>query len=213
VTTQDTRARGARLPRSARKAQLLAAAQEVFVCNGYHGAAMDEIAERAGVSKPVLYQHFPGKLDLYLAILDQHITELLDDVRAAIGSTTDNKQRVAAAMEAYFRFVDREDAPFRLVFESDLTNDSGVRERVERVEHRCAEAIAEVIQEDAGLDRAEAELLGMALAGMAQVTARYWLQTGRSIPRDDAARLIAQISWRGIGGFPKADGAPRESGR
>ncbi|GAB2687292.1 TetR/AcrR family transcriptional regulator [Thalassiella azotivora] len=206
MTTQDTRARGARLPRSARRAQLLSAAQEVFVENGYHSAAMDEIAERAGVSKPVLYQHFPGKLDLYLAILDQHIGELLADVRAALESTTDNKQRVAATIAAYFRFVDREDAPFRLVFESDLTNDDGVRERVDTVERSCAHAIADVITEDAGLERPEAELLGMALAGMAQVTARYWLQSGRSIPRDEAARLIAQLSWRGIGGFPKAEG-------
>ena len=82
VQPGENRPRGARLPRSARRAQLLEAAQEVFVENGYHAAAMDEIAVRAGVSKPVLYQHFPGKLDLYLAILDQHITELLDAVHA-----------------------------------------------------------------------------------------------------------------------------------
>jgi AcrR family transcriptional regulator len=67
----DTKGRGVRLPRSARRAQLLEAAQEVFVESGYHAAAMDEIADRAGVSKPVLYQHFPGKLDLYLALLDR----------------------------------------------------------------------------------------------------------------------------------------------
>ena len=64
------RPRGGRLPRRARRAQLLTSALEVFVAQGYHAAAMDDIAERAGVSKPVLYQHFPGKLDLYLALLD-----------------------------------------------------------------------------------------------------------------------------------------------
>jgi AcrR family transcriptional regulator len=64
----DARNRGLRLPRSARRAQLLEAAQEVFVQCGYHAAAMDDIADRAGVSKPVLYQHFPGKLELYLAL-------------------------------------------------------------------------------------------------------------------------------------------------
>ena len=211
VTTQDTRARGARLPRSARRAQLLGAAQEVFVSRGYHAAAMDEIAERAGVSKPVLYQHFPSKLELYLAILDQHTGELLEGVRAALESTQDNKQRVAATIDAYYRFVAREDAPFRLVFESDLTNDAGVRERVERVELACAQAIAGVIQEDTGLSRAEAELLGMGLTGMAQVTARYWIGSGGTIPRDAAAALIAQLSWRGIGAFPKTDGQARES--
>ncbi|MDQ1699322.1 MAG: hypothetical protein QOG34_1185, partial [Frankiaceae bacterium] len=67
----EPEARTQRLPRSARRKLLLEAAQVVFVANGYHAAAMDEIAERAGVSKPVLYQHFPGKLDLYLALLDQ----------------------------------------------------------------------------------------------------------------------------------------------
>ena len=201
--TREVPPRGSRLPRSARRAQLLGAAQEVFVENGYHAAAMDDIAVRAGVSKPVLYQHFPGKLDLYLAILDQHIAELLDAVRAGLESTTDNKLRVAATIAAYFDFVDREDAPFRVVFESDLTNDVAVRERVDRVERSCAAAIAEVIADDTGLPRAESELLGMALTGMAQVTARYWLQSGRVIPRAEAERLAAQLSWRGIGAFPK----------
>jgi AcrR family transcriptional regulator len=62
-----------RLPRDERRAQLLSAALESFTASGYHAASMDEIAERANVSKPVLYQHFPSKLDLYLAVLDLHI--------------------------------------------------------------------------------------------------------------------------------------------
>ena len=71
TTTHDQKPRGGRMPRNARRAQLLESALEVFVAQGYHAAAMDDIAERAGVSKPVLYQHFPGKLELYLALLDQ----------------------------------------------------------------------------------------------------------------------------------------------
>ena len=65
---------------------------------GYHAAAMDEIAERAGVSKPVLYQHFPGKLELYLALLDESTDALVDTVRSALVSTQDNKQRVTATL-------------------------------------------------------------------------------------------------------------------
>ena len=201
----DTRSRGLRLPRSARRAQLLEAAQVVWVGSGYHAAARDEIAERAGVSKPVLYQHFPGKLDLYLALLDQHSGELVSLVRAALASTTDNKQRVAATIAAYFEFVARDGAPFRLVFESDLTNEVAVRERVDKVSQDCAEAIAEVISEDTDLPGAEAHLLGMAMSGMAQVCARFWLDQGSAIPRDEAARLVAALSWRGLGGFPKAE--------
>src|SRR2546421_12237852 len=98
--------RPVRLPRSARRKQLLAAAQEVFVAQGYHAAAMDDIAERAGVSKPVLYQHFPSKLELYLALLDTHCDALVGKVRGAMSATTDNKERVSGAMRAYYEFVD-----------------------------------------------------------------------------------------------------------
>lgn len=174
------------------------------MASGYHSAVMDEIADRAGVSKPVLYQHFPGKRDLYLAVLDQHIQELESDVRRALASTTENKQRVAATIQAYFSFIDRDDAPFRLVFESDLTGDEEVRERVARSLHTCSQAIAAVIQEDTGLPRARAELLGVALSGMASVTARYWTDCGDPIPLEEAVQLVSQLSWRGIGGFPKA---------
>ncbi|HTE75094.1 MAG TPA: TetR/AcrR family transcriptional regulator [Actinomycetes bacterium] len=195
-------ARGARLPRSARRRQLLGAAQEVFVAQGYHAAAMDDIADRAGVSKPVLYQHFPGKLDLYLALLEEHAEAMVAAVRDALDSTSDNKQRVAATIEAYFRFVDEDGGAFRLVFESDLTNQSEVRERVEGTTLACAELISEVIREDAGLPKEQSRLLAVGLVGMAQVSARYWLAEGGSIPRDAASRLLASLSWRGIGGFP-----------
>ena len=208
MTTPETPTRGTRLPRSARRSQLLGAAQEVFVAQGYHSAAMDDIAERAGVSKPVLYQHFPSKLDLYLALLDQHSGELLDAVQRALSSTKDNKTRVAAVIAAYFEFVDRDGEPFRLVFESDLANVASVRERVDAVTRACAQAIAEVIREDAGLPSEEAELLAVALAGMSQVSARYWITQGRRIPREAADRLVFQLSWRGIRGFPKVSPVP-----
>ncbi|MBR7673199.1 TetR/AcrR family transcriptional regulator [Streptomyces sp. NPDC054796] len=198
----EARPRGTRLPRRARRNQLLGAAQEVFVAQGYHAAAMDDIADRAGVSKPVLYQHFPGKLDLYLALLDQHCESLLQAVRAALASTSDNKLRVAATMDAYFAYVEDEGGAFRLVFESDLTNEPAVRERVDKVSLDCAEAVSEVIAEDTKLPRDQAMLLAVGLCGMAQITARYWLSSGQPVPRDAAAKLISSLSWRGIAGFP-----------
>src|ERR1700753_1628946 len=86
--------RPVRLPRSARRKQLLAAAQQGFVAQGYHNAAMDDISERAGVSKPVLYQHFPGKLELYLALLDTHCDAMVERMHSAMAETADNKERV-----------------------------------------------------------------------------------------------------------------------
>jgi AcrR family transcriptional regulator len=199
---------GTRLPRPARRRQLLGAAQEVFVAQGYHAAAMDEIAERAGVSKPVLYQHFPGKLDLYLALLDESADELVGIVREALSSTTDNKQRVPATFQAFFDFVSSSGEAFRLVFESDLSNEPAVRERLDRTMRDCAEMISQFISEDAGLQDDEARLLGMALVGMAQVSSRYWLSTDKAIPKDAAEQLLARLAWRGISGWPRtADAA------
>ena len=71
-----------------RRGQLLSSASAVFVDRGYHAAGMDEIADRAGVSKPVLYQHFPGKLELYLALVDEAGEQIVDAVVAAMNSTT-----------------------------------------------------------------------------------------------------------------------------
>ena len=199
----DVRRKGMRLPRTARRTQLLGAAREVFVAQGYHAAAMDDIAERAGVSKPVLYQHFPGKLELYLALLDQHAEELIRRVREALASTTDNKQRVAASIAAYFDFVDSDGEAFRLVFESDLRNEPAVRQRVERSLEECVEAIAATIAGDTGVSAEEARLLSAGLAGLAEVSARYWLASSGEVPRDRAVRLLAALAWRGIRGFPR----------
>ncbi len=191
-----------RLPRPARRLQLLGAARDVFVAQGYHAAAMDEIAERAGVSKPVLYQHFPGKLELYLALLDESAEQLVQTVSDALSSTDDNRERVPATFKAFYDFVAGTGEAFRLVFESDLSNEPAVRERLEKTIYECADMVSQFIREDAGVTDEEAHLLGVALVGMAQVTARYWLSTQGAIPKDAAEQLIARLAWRGISGWP-----------
>jgi AcrR family transcriptional regulator len=202
TTGSDVPARGQRLPRPARRKQLLGAAQEVFVAQGYHAAAMDDIAERAGVSKPVLYQHFPGKLELYLALLEEHAAGLVKRVRDALESTTNNKERVAASITAYFDFVDGDGEGFRLVFESDLRNDPVVRERVERMTQECVEAITETIAHDTGFRAEEAQLLSVGLTGMAEIGARWWLASEDRLAKDRAVELLVSLAWRGISGAP-----------
>ena len=96
-------------------------------------------------------------------------------------ATTDNKERVRGAMQAYFDFVDHESEAFRLVFESDLRNEPAVRERVERVERGCIAAITDTIMADTGVSRARAELLASGLVGAAETAARFWLAGGRQV--------------------------------
>ncbi len=194
---------GGRLPRSARRAQLLGAAQRVFVAAGYHQAAMDDIADAAGVSKPVLYQHFPSKLDLYLALLDTHVADLIARIENAMSITTNNKQRVYAAVSSYFDFVGSEGAAYRLVFESDLRNDPQVSARVERAQTGCIEAIAQAVASDTHLDSTRSHFLSVALTGASEASARRWLNGAESLSREDAIELVSALLWRGISAFPK----------
>jgi AcrR family transcriptional regulator len=197
--TETTAQRG-RLSRSARRAQLLVAARDVFADQGYHAAAMDDIAERAGVSKPVLYQHFPGKLELYQALLTTYADELVAQVRSALSTTSDNEERVQAAVAAYFDFVAGEGKAYRLVFGSDLRGEeTGV---VEGALNRCIETVADAVTTDAGLDPSRARLLAVGLVGLSQVAAQYWLDSEQSVSRDDAVALLASLAWRGLAGFP-----------
>jgi len=205
VGTTDQKPRGGRLPRRERRAQLLDSALEVFVAQGYHAAAMDDIAERAGVSKPVLYQHFPGKLDLYLALLDAACDDVIDNCRRALAATHDNKTRVAAAMAAFYTYVAADGGAFRLVFESDLTSEPAVREHVERVTTECAAMIADVIHDDTGLPGEASRLLAVSLVGMAQVSARFWISEAAGINQAQAVELVSGLAWRGIRGYPLTD--------
>jgi AcrR family transcriptional regulator len=205
VGTTDQKPRGGRLPRRERRAQLLDSALKVFVAQGYHAAAMDDIAERAGVSKPVLYQHFPGKLDLYLALLDAACDDVIDNCRQALAATHDNKTRVAAAMAAFYAYVAADGGAFRLVFESDLTSEPAVREHVERVTTECAAMIADVIHDDTGLPGEASRLLAVSLVGMAQVSARFWISEAAGINQAQAVELVSGLAWRGIRGYPLTD--------
>ena len=201
-----------RMSRSERRTQLLDAARQVFVASGYHAAAMDDIAARAGISKPVLYQHFPGKLELYLALLDAGAGQMTAAVREALASTNDNEERVTATIAAYFAFMADPESTFRLVFESDLTAEPAVRERVDKVTHECSVSVASVIAEDTGLDDEAAMLLAAGLTGAAQVSARWWLTQDGHLPQTLAEQLVASLAWRGISGFPRIDGVDGTSG-
>lgn len=197
--------KGNRLPRDERRAQLLSAALEVFTAAGYHSAAMDEIADRANVSKPVLYQHFPSKLELYLAVLDLHIDSLVFALQKAIAEHRANADRVKATVEAYFGFIDAEGEAFRLLFESDMNLEPQVRERLSRMTYDCAAAVSAVISVETGLAKEESMMLAVGLIGTVQTTARHWLDRDGKIDRSRATELVMNLIWRGISGFPKSN--------
>ena len=200
------RARSGRLPRGERRDQLLATASEVFVDRGYHATGMDEIADRAGVSKPVLYQHFSSKLDLYLAVLGQHGDILVAGVRQALRTTTDNRQRLRAAVQAFFDFIEHDSQGYRLIFENDYVSEPQVADQVSVALEACTDAVFDLISQDSGLDPHRARMIAVGLVGISVDCARYWLGADRPISKDDAVEGTVQFAWGGLSHVPLTRG-------
>ncbi|MDO4254116.1 MAG: TetR/AcrR family transcriptional regulator [Kocuria sp.] len=190
--------RSTRLPREQRRTQLLNVALETFSHLGYHKASMDEIAEAAGVSKPVLYQHFPGKRDLYLALVDENLEQLGVRLLTALRSSTVNRTRVESMLNVYFDFVADSPEAYRLIFETDQLADPEIRDRFENFHMSIAEAIGSVLGPNAGLSQGHAVMLSRSLTAMAQAGASYWARNPVVGDRAEAQRQVFRLAWGGI---------------
>ncbi|BBX21794.1 TetR family transcriptional regulator [Mycolicibacter terrae] len=194
--------RGSRLPRDERRGQLLIAASEVFVDRGYHAAGMDEIADRAGVSKPILYQHFASKLELYLAVLARHVENLVSGVRQALRTTTDNRQRLRSAVQAFFDFIEHDGQGYRLIFENDNVAEPQVAVQVRVATESCIDAIFDLVSHDSGLDPHRARMVAVGLVAISVDCARYWLDSDRPITKEDAVDGTVAFAWGGLSHVP-----------
>ena len=187
-----------RLSAPQRRSQLLTVAGRMFAEQGFHGLSMEQLAVAAGVSKPVLYQHFPSKRELYLALVNDAADELQAQVRSALEGTSDNEARVEASIAAYFDFV--EDQRFQLLFGTAEMNDDAVRAAVDGALARIAHVIGRLIADDAGLSPESANFLASGVRGLASEGARWWIEH-REVDKADAVRLLSRLVWRGLGAF------------
>ncbi|WP_405136513.1 TetR/AcrR family transcriptional regulator [Nocardia sp. NBC_01388] len=184
--------------RSERRRQILVAANEVFTRNGYRGTSMNEVAARAFVSKPVLYRYFPGKVDLYLVVLQHHVDALVSAVSRALCSTSDNHERVRAAVHAYFDFVDQESQGYRLVFNSDPAIDPRVSRHAKRASDACTDAVYDLLAQESGLDSHRARFLAVGVVGASRMIARYWLNSPGGVSKADAIDTTVELCWGGL---------------
>jgi AcrR family transcriptional regulator len=200
------------MARDARRAQVLSVAQELFAGDGYHQVSMDDIAVRAAVSKPVLYRHFPSKLELYLVVVEERGAELLRAVDAALGPVEsgpvrrgDGRRVVQALVRAYFEFVEVAGESFSLLFESDLTRDAAARVRLEQAGAEAERGIARVLGEFTGLPPAQTTLLAATLVGMARTAATTRFRTEGGLDVEEAVDLVASLAWQGVAGLIRTD--------
>jgi AcrR family transcriptional regulator len=183
---------------SVRRKQIMVSGLEVFTEKGFHLASMDDIAERAGVSKPILYQHFSSKQDFYLGVLDERVEFLVQHITESIESAAGNRNRLEAAIACYFKLVDDADRGFRLIFESDFTMNHEVRARVEDVVAQVSRVVGAEVANQTGKSIGEANILAGGLCGMAQAAAWRWLRLGRPIAMEEAISQTLDLAWNGL---------------
>ena len=200
--TAAARPNPARLPAAERRLQLLDVAQHVFAVHGYHDTSMNDVAEAAGVTKPVLYQHFDSKKALYQELVDQLGGELEATILAAVEQASGPRQQVEAGFRAYFRWATGQGAAFRVLFADRNRTDPELANAVAKVESMVAETVASLILVE-GLSEDERHVLAYGVIGLAEATSRRWLGLGLG-PGADAdafADTVAQLAWSGLRGI------------
>lgn len=215
------------MPRPQRRAQLLAIGEDLFASHGYHHISMDDIAGRAGVGKPVLYRHFPSKLDLYLAVVDEQGDRLVREVHATLdpyrtsGTATragddetlarDGLAVVEGVVRAYVAYARRAGRSSALLFEPDVLRDPAVRARVLDHDARIACTFADVLARLTGLTGPESLLLARTCTAVGRAAATEAVRPDGAGTADDVTRLVPRLVWGGVHGLLRRPG-PHASG-
>ena len=188
-----------RLPAEQRRRQLLDVSCDVFGAGGFHATSMDDVAAGAGVTKPVLYQHFSSKRALFLELLEDVGQQLLTELAIATRGATTGRERVEAGFAAYFRFVTNNRAAFRVLFGASARNDAEFSTVVRGVLDAVCEAIALLI--DINAPDAQRRVLAYALVGIAEATSRDALTVPDSQDAAELARWVSELAWFGLRGI------------
>ena len=194
---QKVRVRRKRMTGKERRQQLLEIGRELFAERGYDASSVEEIAARAGVSKPVVYEHFGGKEGIYAVVVDREMRTLLDMMGEAL--TADHaRSKIEKAALALLRYVEESTTGFRvLTRDSHVASGTGsfaslINDIASQVEHIM---VAEF--EERGYDPALAPMYAQALVGMWALTGQWWLEV-RKPRREVVAAHLVNLAWNGL---------------
>jgi AcrR family transcriptional regulator len=188
-----------RLPAARRRRQLLEVALRVFAEQGFYVTSMSDIAEAAGVTKPVLYQHFSSKRELYAQLLTDVGNQLQEAITKAVAAAASPREMVEDGFRAYFNFVDTNRDAFQIFYSSGAARDKEFRLLVHSVENALAEQVASLIVIE-GLTDEQRRLLGHGIVGMIEDASTHWLSSKATANPDDLTRQLADLAWRGLRG-------------
>jgi AcrR family transcriptional regulator len=188
----------ARLPAPERRRQLLDSALEVFATRGFHGASMNDVADAAGVTKPVLYQHFASKRQLFVELLEDVGSRLGQLIAEATSGATSARDRVERGFTAYFAWIDANRSAFSLLFRGSARLDAEFADAVRTVEGFLAEAIASLIEAD--IDDEHRRTLAHGIVGLAEGTGRHWIDDSLDLDPTILGRQVADLAYAGLRG-------------
>jgi AcrR family transcriptional regulator len=187
-----------RLPRAERMEQMVAEAHTLFAERGYAAVTMDGVAAAVGVTKPLLYNYFGNKEQLYLACLEQAGDGLIATVVDAVAETAEPAAALRVGLLAFFGFVDEDRAAWAVLFDETLPAGGEIAERVGGYRTRLRDLIAATLLEQMparSRDRArtEVEALSTAVMGAAEALVRWWLRTGGMSAAEAAELLVSTV--------------------
>jgi AcrR family transcriptional regulator len=199
----SSRASNPRLTATARREQILDVALEVFGRAGYHGASMNDVADAAGVTKPVLYQHFDSKRALFRALLEEVGNRLLSAIAKATANAPDGKSQTQRGFQAYFRWVAEDHDEFKLLYGGGTRRDDEFRDTIRHVTDEAAEAIAPLIAVD--IEPEHRRTIAHALVGLAEGASRRLVDIGENFDPDEVARQVSDLAWAGLRAVHRVD--------
>ncbi len=190
-----------RLPGPERKRQLLTVARRVMAKNGYHQTTMSEIAAAAGVTKPVLYQHYKSKRDLYRNVLEDIGARLQSAVVNAAADSDSPRQRVESGIGAYAQFVEEDPDGFRLLFSGANRQDPEWAALTSGVERSLAQAISTFIDVPS-VEQRRRQTMAYGVMGLAEAMMRHAkTDPAASISTERLAADITNLLWAGLRGI------------
>ncbi len=176
-----------RLPAPARREQIIDVGIKVFAQSGFHGTSMNDIADAAGVTKPVLYQHFDSKRDLYLALLDEVGRRMLSAIKSRQEGASDGRSLTELGFRAYFEWVAEDHDAFLLLYGTLA---------VRKITSEAARSIEPLIAAD--IDAEHRRTLAHGLVGLAEGVSRHLVERGQNFDPHTLGGQVADLAWAGL---------------
>jgi AcrR family transcriptional regulator len=186
------------MPAPLRREAILAAAEEVFARSGYHGASLDDIAQAAGISKALIYEHFASKRELHASLINAHVEEIFERLQANAATGPPGEQRLRGGIDAFLSFVEEHREAWRALFRDAA--DPEVADVIERVQAQATAVIAALIAADPEAPHESQRAIEMhaaLLSGAVQSLANWWYDN-QDVPRADLVERAMDFCWVGI---------------